>query len=180
MLMLLLLLAQTLSPEQVTSAMAEGAKLKDAPHKIGLILQGQHGGFNVWVAGPENRIAMASATAAKQYRELTPEQASEASTNLDVRILVEPTKPQWYPSGWSVTPLATGIVLKTKAGEIVRPKSQELVPAAFGNAAGGTVEGRGVMAWFSSLPEGDVDIIVTTVDTERKYTLKAKERARVR
>lgn len=178
--LILAVLLQALSPQEVQQAIADGAKLKGEPHKIGLILRGADGGFDVWLRGPYARIVTRSAEAAAKYQEV-----GEVQTDSTIEVFASPKPPTFRPYGssWAITPAATGLVLRTAAGQIVQPEATMLVPVAFSNASGGSIQGSGIKATFApdSLPAGEFTVVVTTADhSERAYTVKAKDRAKVR
>ena len=176
------IVAQALTSQQVSQAIAEGVRLKSEPHKIGLIIRGADGGFDVMLRGPMDRVATVASSAAARYQEPNPSQVREAATD-GIGVTVQPKPPVFAPySGrWTVTPAATHVVLKTASGRVVQPVSCLIVPVAFTNAAGGAMQGAGAEAWFASLPEGEFDVVVTTADQSvRTYRVKAKDRAKVR
>lgn len=174
--------ASTLSPAQIQSAIAEGVKYKARAHEIGARVNGADGGFNIAVRGPENRIAFAAAFAAGQYRPFTVADVTADMLAPTITILAVPKPPVVRPyGGLMVTPPATNLVINAKSG-IVQPKAFTHAPMAWTNALGGTFSGVGIQAEFdpATLPTGDLEIVVATHDGGRRYTVKAKDRAKVR
>jgi hypothetical protein len=183
MLLLLLLLAQSLTDAQITSAIERGQKdpKQHTAVQLGSDLTGQ---YILMMRGPSLRVTGASALAAQKYLPFTKEMVGPDLLMPVLEVQVIPGKPMYSPySGWNHTPAVTHIVIKTKAGAVTQPLAVEPFPYAWTNGAGGKFEGQGATARFAleSVPAGEFEVVVIG-PTGPVYarTVKAKEREKLR
>lgn len=137
-------------------------------------------GFVVFVQGPYDRIATAAARAAKNYSAFTADSVKDQLATPSLTVTATPWNPRFVNGHWSVTPLATRVVLVPNKSSLspVQPTIVAPFPTEWSNAVGGAFQGQGVVASFriDQLPIGDFDIVVITDGQEFRIAIGDKER----
>lgn len=178
--------AQSLTPMEISSAIAQGMKDKKASASVNVAKgYAQTGVYTVDLDGPFARIVDAAAAAAQKYLPFTTSDVTEEMRAETMLLTAYPPTPVFSFNSWSIAPLAEHVVLqaKGKSGPIIQPIKLEPFPVSWSNAVGGQFEGQGLSATFDlkSLPPGPFDVVlVFSNGKEHRYTLKDGERKRIK
>jgi len=173
---------QTVPEDAIAAAIQAGLSKKQSGS---LIVSGFSSMFTLVVDGPLTRVQAKASTAAKEYRTFTRADVTADLLEPVVTITAVPDDPVFNRfSGWTLTPLATRIVLqpKAKGAAAIQPTKVETFPMSWGNAMGGQFQGQGVTASFpiGLIPPEDFEAIVITDGREYRMTIKAKDRSKIR
>jgi hypothetical protein len=173
----------TLTDQQVADAIAHQREATN-----GIVWEGHavSGAFRVGVIGPMTSIGITAAAATKQFKPFTVADVAADARQLRWTLSVVPAKPGSVGGNWTVSAPVNEVLLQrhgvTDIADVIRPISTTFTPETWSNAMGAKFEGRGAIAVFdaTTLPAGDLDIVIVTSANPRRYELPAKDRAKVR
>lgn len=137
------------------------------------------------------RIAFLAAEARRLQKPFTSADVPDELRTPGVYVYVQPHQPKLVQSGLGMprfesAPLIAGLVLQSKVAEstVLRPSSEVLEPIEWVDESGRVTPGNRATAVFDwhavkNLPAGDVDIVITTRDGERRCVLASADRSRL-
>lgn len=146
------------------------------------------GAFDIRIAGPAGRIALRAAEARRLYRPIpTLDDLAPADLEPGLSVEAEPRAPTRTASGMEIAAPIQQVVLapKRKPATPLQPTALDLEPVSWANLLGGTATSTRAIARFSAadsdtLPPGDLQVILVTAAGERRCTIRATDRRRLR
>lgn len=154
-----------LTDEQIAEAIALGKK-GDVPVALaGRFLGISKGDFDVFIEGPEGRIADAAEHAFRQMRQFTEADVTPEMKEPLYLVFIQPTRDA------ARRPTPTHIVLMprhvTDVASAIQPVREPHEDAVW-------------QAAFDRLPPGDFDVVVATSDGIERYNVDGKARQKIR
>jgi hypothetical protein len=177
-LILLILLAQSLPPDQMAAAIAAGTAKKTGGVRIGA------GGYTLLVRGPAGRVTDLAREHAIKFQPFTAEQVNAKHLVPMIEVFVQPNPPELVGRQWRVHGPVTQVVIRAKGQTgVLQPASLTQHPVEWANALGGKFQSTGAVATFNlaDLPAGELEILIPYSDgSTAKGTLKVKDRDKIR
>lgn len=170
----------TLSNQQVDRAIARADRLTDRYVCVGRTKAGE---FSVCLQGPEQRIGVVATLAKQAHRHFRPANVTADLKAQTWTVVVRPGEPALIDGRPVRTPLAENLTLELRGHpEVSLPPLNALqVPVSWDNAVGVSLKGQGLRATIdpSTLPGGDLDVIIITDGDQRRYLLSQSSRAQI-
>jgi hypothetical protein len=173
-------LQSTLSDQQVDRAIARADKLTDRNVCVG---QTKAGEFSVCLQGPEQRIGVVATLAKQAHRRF---RLADVTADLKAQtwtVVVRPGEPALIDGRPVRSPLAQDLSLELRGHpEVSLPHLNAVpVPVSWDNAIGVSLKGQGLRTTIdpSTLPGGDLDVVIITDGDQRRYVLSQSSRAKI-